>query len=45
MFLRQEVILFPPLFSSTFVDIMQDSFSKALPAMKACDDFAIQTKV
>lgn len=45
MFLRQEVILFPPLFFSTFVDIMQDSFNKALPAVKACDDLAIQTKV
>lgn len=45
MFLRQEVILFLPLFFSTFVDITQDSFNKALPAVKACDDLAIQTKV
>lgn len=45
MFLRQEVILFPPLFFSTFADIMQDSFSKALPAVKACEDLAIQTEV
>lgn len=43
MLLRQEVIEI--FFFLNFVDIMQDSFNKALPVVKAWDDLVIQNKV